>query len=79
MVVALYYLVVAGASVGVGYWLGSRSRGNTTSPPALETNTKAQIQADEDDDDEELADGDLSAIKPQLMQQCKLVCFEATG
>ena len=63
---------MAGAFLGVGYWLGIRSRPNAL---PLETNTQAKTQTEDDDDDEdeELADGDLAAINPQLMQQCKLV------
>ncbi|KAL4068332.1 peptidyl-tRNA hydrolase PTH2-domain-containing protein [Scleroderma yunnanense] len=74
---AALYLVVAGASVAIGYWLGSRPRTNTTSLD-VRTNTPPAQAEDDDDDDEDLADGDLAAIKPQLMQQCKLVLVVRT-
>ncbi|KAF9243811.1 peptidyl-tRNA hydrolase, partial [Melanogaster broomeanus] len=33
---------------------------------------------DSDDEDEELADGDLSSVKPRMLEQCKLVLVVRT-
>jgi PTH2 family peptidyl-tRNA hydrolase len=60
------------ASLGIGYRLGQKS---TTLLPASSENIVTEVQEAEDseDEDEEIADGDLSAIKAGFMEPCKLV------
>lgn len=73
MISALSYLAMAGVSVGLGYLIGSRS--SFVSPP-LDPVTQCHPGSDEEEED--LADGDLAAIEPQILQQCKLVLVVRT-
>ena len=56
--------LIAGASLAVGYTLGSLTR----RPIAV-----APEDDDVDDPVEEVSDGDLSAITPGFMEPCKMV------
>ncbi|KIJ68732.1 hypothetical protein HYDPIDRAFT_24985 [Hydnomerulius pinastri MD-312] len=82
-IVAASYVVLAGVSLQLGYYLGSRF-GVTNVPPVTSTpevKSEAKPEAEEsdnEDEDEELADGDLSAVQPRMMQQCKLVLIVRT-
>ena len=55
--------VIAGASLTIGYFLGSSTRRPTAVAP----------EEDEDDPVEEVSDVDLSAITPGLVEPCKMV------
>ncbi|KAG1715785.1 hypothetical protein ID866_1361 [Astraeus odoratus] len=75
----LSYFVVAGASVGLGYLLGSRSQ--TSNIPRQLPPSDIKVPKDEEGEEEgneDIADGDLAAIKPLSMQQCKLVLVVRT-
>ncbi|TFK23108.1 hypothetical protein FA15DRAFT_705765 [Coprinopsis marcescibilis] len=71
------------ASLGLGYVLGSKTA-YTESPkvaPELAPQPTPAAQDDEDssdDEDETLADGDLSLIKPGLLEPCKMVLVVRT-
>jgi len=60
--------VIAGASLAVGYFLGSSTRRLTAVVP----------EEDGDDSIEEVSDGDLSAITPGFMEPCKMVLVVRT-
>lgn len=85
-----YFLTVITAaaisltSLAIGYHLGSRTVGATSSsqtpvdststkPSALREEESASESDEEDDDDGTFADGDLSAIKAGFTEPCKLV------
>lgn len=61
--------VIAGASLAVGYFLGSSTRRPTVVAP----------EEDGDGSVEEVSDGDLSAITPGFMEPCKMVCRFFSG
>jgi len=63
-------VLIVGASLAIGYFLGSTSRSTV-------------VPAEEDDGDDptnvcEDTDGDLSAITPGLMEPCKMVRFTSS-
>ena len=62
---ALSYAIPACLSLGLAFCLGAHF--GAKSAPSKE-------DPDLEREDEELADGDLSSIKPRTMEQCKLVC-----
>jgi len=76
--VVLIGLVISITSAGCGYSLGAR---RSAAPPV---NTIADIPCDtkdldnksdaSDHDEEEVADGDLAAVKPSFLKPSKLVC-----
>jgi PTH2 family peptidyl-tRNA hydrolase len=73
---AFSYVLIAGASLGLGVYLGSRFGASDVPPvtPTTEAKPEPKPEAEgSDDEDEELADGDLSAVNPRMMDQCKLV------
>ncbi|KAH7921955.1 peptidyl-tRNA hydrolase [Leucogyrophana mollusca] len=77
---ALYHTLVAGASLGLGFYLGSRFAAPQTpfapNSGSVPESTKEPVQpepVEEDDEDEDIADGDLNAVQARMMQQCKLV------
>ncbi|KAG1871155.1 peptidyl-tRNA hydrolase PTH2-domain-containing protein [Suillus tomentosus] len=84
---ALSHVVVAGAALGLGYYLGSRI-GTQDSAPAAQPippselknkePPKAEPEVDSEEEDDALADGDLSAVKAGFMQPCKLVLVVRT-
>lgn len=62
--------------MGIGFLLGLRLAANNPTIPSLFPidDTKPNIHAEGGDEDEEdIADGDLAAVKPQHSQRCKLV------
>ncbi|KAG2154530.1 peptidyl-tRNA hydrolase PTH2-domain-containing protein [Suillus clintonianus] len=85
---ALSHVVVAGAALGLGYYLGSRLGTQDaapivapTEPPSEPKNIeppKAEPVVDSDEEDDALADGDLGAVKAGFMQPCKLVLVVRT-
>ncbi|KAG1828731.1 peptidyl-tRNA hydrolase II domain-containing protein [Suillus variegatus] len=84
---ALSHVVIAGAALGLGYYLGSRI-GTQDSAPAAQPippselkdkePPKAEPEVDSEEEDDALADGDLSAVKAGFMQPCKLVLVVRT-
>ena len=66
-----------GASRSVGYALGAWSTGTknkgTNEAPPPKPKAAADSQEDSDSEEEDVADGDLSAVKPGLLEPCKLV------
>ncbi|TFY72620.1 hypothetical protein EVG20_g362 [Dentipellis fragilis] len=86
MFAVLFGICVAVASAGVGYALGLRQYANPRDvPPGAPTGTtesqpESEIEEDEEgsEDEEDLADGDLSAIKAGMLQHCKLVLVVRT-
>ncbi|TFY69044.1 hypothetical protein EVJ58_g642 [Rhodofomes roseus] len=71
-------VALAATSLGVGYALGvqSASKSSAASPPPVD---KPPTPAEEDSDEEgEVADGDLSAVKPGFVEPCKLVLVVRT-
>ncbi|KAG1757879.1 peptidyl-tRNA hydrolase PTH2-domain-containing protein [Suillus lakei] len=84
---ALSHVLVAGAALGLGYYLGSRISTQdvalATAPiPPLEPKDKeppkAEAEVDSEEEDDALADGDLGAVKAGFMQPCKLVLVVRT-
>lgn len=79
VVIALSHIVVAGAALGLGYYLGSRLsvQNASISPiPPSESNVEEphrEPEVDSEEEDEALADGDLGAVKASFLQPCKLV------
>ncbi|KAI0343918.1 PTH2-domain-containing protein [Trametopsis cervina] len=71
-------------SLGVGYAIGVNSR-QASSPQATDNaqttlTSQAPVEESEESDSEEedVADGDLSAVKPGFMEPCKLVLVVRT-
>jgi hypothetical protein len=63
------------ACLSIGYHLGAQSAQKST-PSESEPPEGIEVQEAEvnsEDEDEEMADGDLSAVRPGFMEQCKLV------
>ena len=54
--------VIAGASLAIGYFVGTATRRPTVA-----------LEDDRDGSVEEVSDGDLSAITPGFMEPCKMV------
>lgn len=77
-ITALSCLVVAGVSVGLGYFIGSRSSSITAPSLSVAQHQPEGDQEDGEEEEEDLADGDLAAIKPGMLQQCKLVLVVRT-
>ncbi|KAF9229650.1 peptidyl-tRNA hydrolase II [Gyrodon lividus] len=78
----LSYIVVSGLFLGLGYYLGSRF-GARNVPPVTPTSAakpefKLNAEDSDEEEDEELADGNLSFVKPRMMDQCKLVLVVRT-
>jgi len=81
IIIALSHAVVAGAALGLGYYLGSRLGIQNAAPatgpiPPSESKDKEppkEPEVDSEEEDEALADGDLDTIKAGFMQPCKLV------
>lgn len=72
----LSYAASVCLALALGYYLGVQFGTKTASPVVVPPETKPELKPepkDNDDEDEELADGDLSSIKPRLMEPCKLV------
>lgn len=73
------------ASLSIGYHLGARSHSFTSPPVEPATEPKPEVKPvevrevqsesedDYDDEDEEMADGDLAAVKAGFMEPCKMV------
>ena len=61
----------------MGFALGARSAQTTKGPrPSTSPTAPAKskdAQEDSDSEEEDVADGDLSAVKPGLMEPCKMV------
>ncbi|KAG6371656.1 peptidyl-tRNA hydrolase II [Boletus reticuloceps] len=77
---ALSYAVSACVSLALGFYLGAHF-GAKNVPPVVPLETKPEPKPeseDGDDEDEEWADGDLSSIKPRMMEPCKLVLVVRT-
>ncbi|KIK71285.1 hypothetical protein GYMLUDRAFT_33428 [Collybiopsis luxurians FD-317 M1] len=71
-------------SAAIGYYLGSRKTLHF-SPPAQsllkhvpELEDSEDEDEDEDDDDDGIADGDLAAINPGMLEPCKMVLVVRT-
>ncbi|KAG1784266.1 peptidyl-tRNA hydrolase PTH2-domain-containing protein [Suillus placidus] len=85
---ALSHVVVAGAALGLGYYLGSRIDTQDAAPataqpippsePKDKEPPKAEPEVDSEEEDDALADGDLGAVKAGFMQPCKLVLVVRT-
>lgn len=62
-------------SLGIGYWLGVSGTGkhSAASPPADKPLPPAPEEVESEEED--VADGDLSAVKASFMEPCKLVCL----
>ena len=62
-------------SLGVGYALGQRSvlAAKATKSAPEPTTAEAIEESESESDEEDLADGDLSAVKPGYNEPCKLV------
>lgn len=72
---ALSYAISVSLSLGLGFYLGTHFGAKNVPPVApLENKPEPEPEPeDSNDEDEELADGDLSSVKPQTMEPCKLV------
>ncbi|OAX39424.1 PTH2-domain-containing protein [Rhizopogon vinicolor AM-OR11-026] len=81
---AFSHLVVAGAALGLGYYLGSRpSAQDAGIPPTPPSESKVkeppkEPEVDSEEEDEALADGDLGVVKAGFMQPCKMVLIVRT-
>lgn len=62
------YVIPACLSLGLAFCLGAHFG-------AKNVQSKEDPDLGREDEDDGLADGDLSSIKPRMMEQCKLVCF----
>ncbi|KAH7911233.1 peptidyl-tRNA hydrolase PTH2-domain-containing protein [Hygrophoropsis aurantiaca] len=81
----IYHVVIAGASLGLGFYLGTRfaparlSQTPSPKPESVQSQVQGPSEPDaEDDSDDDIADGDLGAVKARMMQQCKLVLVVRT-
>lgn len=65
------------AGFALGAWSTYRER-NTAgpSPPSATKSNQQKDAQDDSGDEEELADGDLSAVKPGFLEPCKMVCMQ---
>jgi len=80
-IIAFSHIVVAGAALGLGYYLGLRFSGQNAAilpiPPSesklKEKEPPKEQEVDSEEEDEALADGDLGAVKAGFLQPCKLV------
>ncbi|KAI9572670.1 peptidyl-tRNA hydrolase 2 [Boletus coccyginus] len=77
---ALSYAISVSLSLGLGFYLGTHFGAKNVPPVApLENKPEPEPEPeDNNDEDEELADGDLSSVKPQTMEPCKLVLVVRT-
>ncbi|KAG8220085.1 peptidyl-tRNA hydrolase 2 [Butyriboletus roseoflavus] len=78
---ALSYAISVGLALGLGFYLGAHFGARNVPPasPPPECKTEAEPeQGESDGEDEDLADGDLSSVKPRTMEQCKLVLVVRT-
>ncbi|KAF7794116.1 hypothetical protein EIP86_005246 [Pleurotus ostreatoroseus] len=66
------------ASLSVGYTLGKRSVSTAAKQPAVDVKPVIPEHDAEDSDEEDVADGNLAAVKPGFMEQCKLVLVVRT-
>ena len=72
---------MVGSSLAVGYALGARSASSSTKQETSFIKKDTGIQPQDEDsssemEEEDLADGDLSAVKPGFFEPCKMVrCF----
>ncbi|RPD63174.1 peptidyl-tRNA hydrolase II [Lentinus tigrinus ALCF2SS1-6] len=70
------------ASLSAGYALGAWSshvKSPESKAPAADTpDASTEAQDDSESDEEEVADGDLSAVKPGLFENCKLALVVRT-
>ena len=57
----------------MGYWLGLSNAGKSSVTPPPADKPLPPAPEEEDSDEEDVADGDLSAVKPGSMEPCKLV------
>ncbi|PCH33427.1 peptidyl-tRNA hydrolase II [Wolfiporia cocos MD-104 SS10] len=74
-------VALVATSLSVGYALGARSAAAKSSSKPGSADVPAQKRADEDeesDDEGDVADGDLSSVKPGFMEECKLVLVVRT-
>ncbi|OJA21256.1 hypothetical protein AZE42_02539 [Rhizopogon vesiculosus] len=84
IIIAFSHLVVAGAALGLGYYLGSRpSAQDVGIPPITPSESKGkeppkEPEVDSEEEDEALADGDLGVVKAGFMQPCKMVLIVRT-
>ncbi|KIK46268.1 hypothetical protein CY34DRAFT_800604 [Suillus luteus UH-Slu-Lm8-n1] len=83
----LSHVVVAGAALGLGYYLGSQMGTQDAAPaaqpippsePKEPLASKAEPEVDSEEEDDALADGDLGAVKAGFLQPCKLVLVVRT-
>lgn len=61
--------MLCATSVWLGYQLGSRWHNNDRGPIHIPDANRSE----DDDDQEDIADGDLAAVKAGLVERCKLV------
>ncbi|KAI0936069.1 hypothetical protein AcV5_004303 [Taiwanofungus camphoratus] len=69
-------VALVATSLSVGYAVGVKSAASAPARSLDSRNKPVPQNADvevESDEEEEEADGDLSAVKPGFMEQCKLV------
>lgn len=74
----LSYATTVCLSLTVGFYLGARFctkdvPSATPSPQPKAEPEPSPKESSDDDEVEDLADGDLSSVKPLMMEQCKLV------
>ncbi|CCM02190.1 uncharacterized protein FIBRA_04269 [Fibroporia radiculosa] len=75
-------VVLVATSLGVGYAIGAKSASNVASqnspaPPPLVISAPPPAE-DDSDHEEDVADGDLSSVKPGFLEPCKLVLVVRT-
>lgn len=73
---ALPYAISVCFALGLGFYLGAHFGAKNVppiSPPPKSKAEPAPELEESDDEDEYMADGDLSFVKPRMMEQCKLV------
>ncbi|KAI0082246.1 peptidyl-tRNA hydrolase II [Panus rudis PR-1116 ss-1] len=85
-------VILVATSLGIGYGLGVKSAASTATTSNTSTTEKAVSQndikrtepsaeeagSDIDSDEEDVADGDLAAVKPGFLEPCKLVLVVRT-
>ncbi|KAH0838577.1 peptidyl-tRNA hydrolase 2 [Lanmaoa asiatica] len=77
----LSYVISACLSLGLGFYLGAHFGAKDAPLPSPPPQSKAEREREpeeSDNEDEELADGDLSSVKPRMLEQCKLVLVVRT-
>ena len=73
VVFAVSLLASLSAGYALGAWSSHAKSPEPKAPAAAKPDASTKAQDESDSDEEEVADGDLSAVKPGVFENCKLV------